>query len=125
MDIKEINVLYDRYGKPIFRLLNNGRVVSFNGKSYGFLEEDTFYNYKWKHVWWFRWGLVRDLSWNVVGFWEYVTDPYSPFLPFKQFKPFPGFVEFEPFRPFKEFKQFKPFKSFLRSNIDLSLLFNK
>ena len=36
----EIDVIYDRYGKPVFRLLSNGRVVKFNGVNAGFLVRD-------------------------------------------------------------------------------------
>lgn len=120
----EIDVLYDRFGVPTFRLLDNGRLVTFRGKSAGFMLNDSLYDYRGRHVGWFSEGIVRDHHGNVVGFGENVSDPAAPFLPFKRFKPFPGFVEFEPFRPFTQFEPFRPFKSFRWSPIPLENLFN-
>jgi len=121
---QEIDVIYNRFGEPIFRVLTDGRIVTFAGKSAGFIEGDNLYNYKGKHVGWFSEGLVRDHHGHVVGFGENVTDSIHPFLPFKQFKPFRHFIQFEPFRPFKQFEPFRPFKSFGWSNISLENLFN-
>lgn len=118
--MKEVDVFYNRYWKPILRQLSDWRLVWFNGKNYFFIDTDAIYNYDWIQVWWIEKGLIRDLSWNVLAFWENVTDTIKPFLPFKQFKPFPYFIEFEPFRPFKEFKKFKPLKTFYWSKYILT-----
>lgn len=121
---KEIDVIYNRFGEPLLRLLKNGRFVGFDGKSYGFLAKSNLYNYQGKHVGWFEKGIVRDHNGLCVGFGENPTDTPRPFTPFKQFKPFRGFVEMEPFRPFKERSPFKPFKKFGWSRIDLIDLFS-
>ena len=120
----EIDVIYNRFGKPIFRLFSNGRIVTFSGASAGFLLGDNLFNYNGKHVGWYAGGLVRDHQGHVVGFGEKVNDSTHPFLPFKQFKPFAGFVQFEPFRPFTQFEPFRPFKSLAWSNLSLEGLFN-
>lgn len=122
--MEEVDVLYNRFGKPIFRIFSNGRIVTFGGKSAGFLQGDSLYNYQGKHVGWYSEGLVRDHNGHVVGFGENVTDTIHPFLPFKQFKPFADLTQFEPFRPFTQFEPFRPFKSFIWSNIGLENIFN-
>lgn len=109
--MQEIDVIYNKNGKPLLRLLENGRFVSFNGKSIGFLDRENIYDYNGNHRGWYIGGIFRDREGKCVGFGEKVTDHRHPFLPFKQFKPFPGFVEFEPFRPFKGFPPSKPFFS--------------
>lgn len=124
MWLKEIDTIYDRYWKPIFRILPNWRFVDFKGKSYWFLDHDALFNYKGKQVGWFNQGLLRDLKWYVIGFWDKVTDPFSPFLPFKHLKPIPGLLDIEPIRPIKEIKKMKPFSFSLWSKESLSSLFN-
>lgn len=121
--MKEIDVIYDRYGRPIYRLMNNGRIVTFFGESVGFLKSDSLYNYEGKHVGWYSHGLIRDHQGQVVGFGQNVTDGIKPFLPFKQFKPFASLVGYEPYRPLTEFEPFRPFKSFYWSDIELENIF--
>jgi len=120
---QDIDVIYNRYGEPVLRLLDNGRFVDFNGKSFGFIDGLNLYNYSGQHVGWYENGIMRDHNSFAVGFGEYPTDIPRPFLPFKQFVPFKSFVEFEPFRPFKQFAPFKPFKRFEWSDIDPRNLF--
>ena len=120
---QDIDVIYNRYGEPVLRLLDNGRIVDFNGKNFGFIDGINLYNYGGQHVGWYENGIMRDHNSFVVGFGEYPTDIPRPFLPFKQFIPFKGFVEFEPFRPFKQFAPFRPFKRFEWSDIDPRNLF--
>jgi hypothetical protein len=121
---QEIDVIYNRYGEPVLRLLDNGRFVDYDGNSIGFIDDDNnLYNYNGEHVGRFEGGIMRDHNGACVGFGEESTDTPKPFLPFKQFKPFPAFVEFEPFRPFKEFAPFKPFKQFGWSDIEPRDLF--
>ncbi len=124
VNMNEVDIIYNRFGKPIYRLFDNGRIVDFSGRSFGFLQGNSLYNYQGRHIGWYSNGIVRDHSGNVVGFGEVVTDSIHPFLPFKQFKPFAGFVQFEPFRPFLQFEPFRPFKSYLWSGVELENLFN-
>jgi len=115
---QELDVIYNRYGEPVLRLLNNGRFVNFDGESAGFIDGKNLYNYDGEHVGWFEGGVMRDHEGATVGFGESPTDTPHPFLPFKQLKPFPAFVEFEPFRPFKQFAPFQSFKRFNWSEIE-------
>ena len=122
--MEEADVIYNRFGKPIFRVLSDGRFVTFSGKNVGFMAGDNLYNYRGKHVAWFTEGLIRDHHGNVVGFGERVTDTIRPFLPFKQFKPFPGFIQFPPFRPYLNVEPYRPYKMYSWSSITLEALFN-
>ena len=122
---EEIDVIYNRYGKPVLRYLKAGRIVGFNGKSIGFVSGINLYNYKGKHVGWYEKGIMRDYNGNCVGFGENPSDTPKPFLPFKQFKPFPAFVELEPFKPFKQSSPFKPFKQYGWSDTEPNELFLK
>lgn len=125
-NIIEIDVFYNRYGAPMLRLLSNGRLVSFKGKSIGFTPDGVnLFNYSGNFVGWFENGVIRDQFGNTVGFGENANDYPAPFLPFKQFKPFPNFVEFEPFRPVTQFVPFRPFKTYAWSDKDpISLFFS-
>lgn len=122
--MNEIDTIYNRYGEPILRLFDNGRFVTFDGASVGFLHGDNLYNYRGRHVGWYEGGLMRDHHGAVVGFGENPTDTPRPFLPFKQFKPFPGFPEFEPHRPMRQFVPFKPFKQLNWSDVEPDGLFS-
>ncbi len=122
--MNEIDVIYNRYGTPVLRLMDNGRILNFNGKNVGFQDDfGNLFSYKGKHVGWLENGIMRDHNGACVGFGQNPTDVPRPFLPFKQFKPFPGFPQFEPFRPFKQFSPFKPFKQFAWSDTEPENLF--
>lgn len=121
---EEVDVIYNRYGKPILRLLSDGRFVTFLGINLGFLDGDNIYNYKGKHVGWFSEGLIRDHHGHVVGFGEHVTDLTRPFLPFMQYKPYAGYVHYEPYRPYLQYPPYRPYKSYSWSNIPLEEIFN-
>lgn len=120
----EIDVIYNRYGEPVLRLLDNGRLVGFDGLSVGFLEGVNLYNYRGKHVGWFENGIMRDHDSECVGFGENVMDVPRPLLPFKQFKPFPAFVQFEEFRPFRQMAPFRTVKKYGWSELDPLTLFS-
>jgi len=123
---QEIDVIYNRYGEPVLRLLDNGRFVSFDGKSVGFIDGKNLYNYNGKHVGWFENGVMRDLNSATVGFGENPTDIPRPLLPFKQFKPFASFVEFEQYpRPLKQIAFLQPFKKFNWSEVEPLDLFSR
>jgi hypothetical protein len=122
--MNEIDVIYNRFGKPIFRLLSDDRLVTFPGKNAGFLVGDNLYNYTGKHVGWFSEGLVRDHYGHVVGFGEKVTDSIHPLLPYMQYKPYAGYVQYEPYRPYLQYEPYRPYKAYSWSSISLESLFN-
>ena len=119
----DIDTIYNQYGEPRLRLLENDRLVDFDGKSIGFIDDEDIYDYNGNHRGWYIGGLLRDHNGDCVGFGEEVTDTRYSFLPFKDFGPFPGFVEFEPFRPFKELAPYKPFFTIDWSTYDPISLF--
>lgn len=120
---QEVDVIYNRYGAPVLRLLDSGRLVRFNGKGVGFADGINLYNDSGKHVGWFEKGIMRDHNGAVVGFGESPQDMPHPFLPFRQFKPFPAFVGVESLRPLKQLAPYKPIKKFNWSVIEPIELF--
>ncbi|RJR29204.1 hypothetical protein C4564_02590 [Candidatus Microgenomates bacterium] len=122
--MKTIDVIYNRFGKPIYRMLNDGRLVYFDGRNGGLWVKNNLYNYRGKHVGWYEGGLVRDHQGRIVGFGEKVTDTIRPFLPFKQFKPFSSSPHMKPLKPLLQFEPFKPFKSYGWSSINLGNFFD-
>lgn len=120
---KEIDIFFDRYGKPILRLLDNNRIVNFQGKSIGFCDNENLYNYTGKHVGWLEGGVIRDHYGCVVAFGLNPKDEPMPFLPFTQFIPYRGYVEYEPYRPYLSYAPYKPYKMYTWSNITLIDLF--
>ena len=110
--MREIGVFYDRCGSPTLRLLDNERLVDFDGHSIGFVDNVLFYSYDSNHVGWLEGGIIRDLNGHTVAFGENPTDSLRPYLPYKQYKPYPGYVEYEPYRSDKQYPNLKPFKSF-------------
>jgi hypothetical protein len=122
--MNEIDIFFNRFGAPEIRLLDNGRFVSFSGKSLGFWDNGSIYDYRGNHLGWLENGVIRDHYGCIVWFGNNPTDFPLPFLPFKQFVPFRHFVEFEPFRPFKSFPPFRPFKNYSWSNFDIYSFFN-
>lgn len=121
--MNEVDVIYNRYGEPVLRLLDNGRFVGFNGKSFGFLSGIHLYNYNGQHIGWFEGGIMRDLNGACVGFGEYPTDNPHPYLPYRQYKPYPAYVEYEPYRPYKQYPHYKPYKQYGWSDIEPGELF--
>jgi hypothetical protein len=122
--MREIDVIYNKSGTPELRLLENGRLVDFDGNSIGFLDGEHIYDYNGVHRGWYIEGIFRDHNGDCVGFGEKIGNTPHPFLPFKEFKPFPAFVEFEPFRPFKELPPIKAIFSFSWSEHDPISIFN-
>jgi len=106
--MQEIDIIYNSFGSPVLRLLSNGRLVDYNGKSIGFIEEDCVYDYNGVHVGWYIDGIFRDHNGCCVGFGNDVQLTPHPLLPIKQICPISGFIEFEPFRPFRGFPPLKP-----------------
>lgn len=110
--MNEVTTIYDRFGYPELRLLENGRLVTFQGHSAGFLKGDGVYNYNGKHVGWYENGILRDHFGNVVGFDENPTDYPSPILPIQFIKPIPAIEEVEQIRPVTQIPPIKPIKTF-------------
>ena len=96
------DVIYDRAGQPILKLLENGRLVDFGGRSIGFIDSGSAYNYKGKHCGWYKGGILRDRNGDCVGFGEEVIDTGRPLLPTKSLRPLPASTELEPPRPVTE-----------------------
>ena len=42
-------IIYDLHGVPTFRILRNGRIVDFNGKSIGFIKAIHVFDYNGNH----------------------------------------------------------------------------
>jgi hypothetical protein len=123
--MNEVDIIFNRYGEPILRLLSNGRLVTFSGQSIGFLDGENLYTYKGKHVGWFELGIVRDHRGAVVGFGLKPTDSTMPFLPYRQWIPYRGYVGYEPYRPYKGYAPYKPFKLYSWSDFDPVTLFEQ
>jgi len=124
--MRVIDVIYNRYGYPELRLFSNGRLVTFSGKSAGFLENQDAYNYAGRHLGWYENGVLRDHWGDVVGFGEHPTDYPLPILPIKAIKPIPGIVEIERIRPITQIPPIKPIKSFYWSTFTpISLFFGQ
>jgi hypothetical protein len=124
MNEEEIDTIYDRYGNPVLRLLDDNRLVTFGGKSIGFLSGINIYNYKGKHIGWLENGIFTDHQGRCVGFGENATEISAPFLPYKQSKPLPMLVELEPLRPLCELEPFMPSKSYYWSEYEPIHIFN-
>lgn len=110
--MQEVDVIYNRYGQPELRVLENGRLVTFRGESVGFIKDDSAYDYHGHHLGWYENGILRDNWGAVVGFGEQPTDYPIPLLPLKALKPLAGLVQLEPLRPLTQLKPLKPMKTF-------------
>lgn len=124
--MKILDVIYNRFGYPELRLLENGRFVTFGGKSAGFLRRESIYDYRGRHLGWFENGVLRDHWGNVIGFGESPSDYPSPIFPIKAIKPIASIVEIEQIRPIPQIPPIKPIKSFNWSVFTpISLFFGK
>lgn len=122
--MQEVDVIYNRYGEPSLRLMDNARLVGFDGRSYGFIDGDNLYNYGGVHVGWYEKGIMRDHDGAVVGFGENPTDSPRPFLPYRQYKPYPAYVEYEPYRPYEQYAPYRPYKQYGWSEFNPLSLFS-
>lgn len=120
----ETDVIYDRYGSPILRILNDDLLVDFFGNNIGFKNNSDIYNYNGFHVGWYFGGILRDHFGNVVGFGENPTDYPFPILPIKQLKPTPYIPQIPPLKPIPNIPPFEPFKTFSWSIYDPLSLFS-
>lgn len=119
----ENDTIYDRYGKPILRLLDDGRFVDFGGQNIGYLDGQDIYNYQGKHIGWYDKGIIRDHIGNCAGFGEEITATMAPFPPFKQIKPIPAITRIEPIRPIPQIPPIRPYDTFMWSDKELIPLF--
>ncbi len=124
--MQAVDVIYNRYGRPELRLLQNGRLVTFGGKSAGFLKNQGVYDYSGRHLSWYENGVLRDHWGDAVGFGEHPTDYLSPIFPIKAIKPIPSIVKIEQIRPITQIPPIKPIKSFNWSRLTpISLFFEQ
>jgi hypothetical protein len=114
--MKEIDIIYNRFGDPELRLLGDGRLVSFNGQNYGFINGTNVYAYDGIHVGFFERGILRDHYGHTVGFGENPTDTFKPLLPLKRLKPLPGLIQLPPLRPLTQLPPLPSLKSFYWSS---------
>jgi hypothetical protein len=99
---EKADVICDKAGQPKLRLLENGRLVDFGGRSIGFIDSGSAYNYKGNHCGWYKGGILRDRNGDCVGFGEEVMDTGRPLLPPKSPEPLEAPTEIEPPRPITE-----------------------
>lgn len=121
----EVGVIYDRSGQSRLMVFQSGRLVDFSGKSIGFLDSISGYNYEGHHCGWYEDGILRDRSGDCVGFGELVTDKLHPLLPSKITRPLCGLVEVEPIRPEIQIIAPKPLKTINWSTSTLVSLFRE
>lgn len=57
---EETDVIYDEAGQPALRLLADGRLVDFHGKSIGFVDSGSVYNYQGRHCGWYEAGTKEE-----------------------------------------------------------------
>lgn len=114
--------VFDKKGNPFLVLHQNGRLVSFDGKSIGFVDGDSVFDYNGRHRGWMEKGILRDHDGFCVGFLQGAND-ISPILPIPKIPPIPAIPEIEPIRPIKEIKPIKPIKQLDWSIFDPLSLF--
>ncbi|MFA7718127.1 MAG: 4-fold beta flower protein [Candidatus Absconditabacterales bacterium] len=125
--MKEIDVIYNRYGEPVMRLMelaiNDYRFITFQGDHIGFLDGDKLYNYQGNHVGRIEGGIMRDLRGLCAGFGERIIDTIHPLLPLKRIKPVPYIPKIAPIKPVRKIGYIKPIKYFQWSVYDPRWLF--
>lgn len=116
-------IIYDSNGVPTFRILQNGRIVDFSGRSIGFIKTIHVYDYNGTHRGFFKGGILRDHSGSTVGFANNVTSSAHPLLPIKQLAPLGYLPEIEPLRPVTELPPLRPINRMDWSSLNLLDLF--
>ncbi len=96
--MKEIDVICNRTGGPIYRVLDDGRIVDFSGRSRGWLRGRYIHDYQGAQRGSYEAGLFRMDDGAVAGYGENPTGAH-PALPTRSVKPPAGSVEPEPPRP--------------------------
>lgn len=116
-------IIYDSNGVPTFRILQNGRIVDFSGRSISFIKTIHVYDYNGTHRGFFEGGILRDHLALTVGFTNYVTSSVHPSLPIKKLAPLSSLPEIEPLRPFTELPFLRPINRIDWSSLTLLELF--
>jgi len=101
-------IIYDSDGISTFLILQNGRIVDFNGINIGFKKSIHVYDYNGNHRGFLKGGILRDHKGFTVGFTDNITTPEHPILPIKQLSPSKPLPERGPLYPFTEFPPLKP-----------------
>ncbi len=105
-------VVFDSRGAAVLRILRNGRIVDFGGRSIGFVKATDVYDYNGTHRGFLDGGLLRDHDGATVGFTDNVTSSAHPLLPLRQLVPLASLDELEPLRPLPELPPLRPFDRF-------------
>ena len=117
-------IIFDQYGNPTLILHKNGRLVSFNGQSIGFLDGDSVYDYNGRHRGWLKEGVLRDHDGSCVGFTREARKSFVPIFPITKIVPIASIVAIEPIRPIKSIKPIRPIKKLSWSIFNPLSLFN-
>ncbi|MBI3952984.1 MAG: hypothetical protein HY330_00550 [Chloroflexi bacterium] len=96
--MSETDAIYNRYGTPVYRVLDDGRIVDFPGHSRGWLRGRYIYDYQGAQRGSYEGGLFRTSDGSVAGYGENPASPH-PTLPARSARPAPAPVEPEPPRP--------------------------
>lgn len=108
----EKDIIFDRYGAAILRILKNDRIITWSGQHIGFLFNNLLYNYSGSHVGWYEGGVIRDNSGSTVGFGTNPTDTPHPYWPYKQYLPYRGYIQYAPYLPYKGYPSYRPYKQY-------------
>ena len=105
--------IFDRYGIPQLRLLENGSFVSRNGQNIGYIKDgEILYNYRGKHCGWINGGILRDRNGLTVGFMKGGNDYPSPIFPIPQIPQIPFIPQIAPIPFIPQIPSIKPLKHF-------------
>jgi len=99
-DTGEIDVLWDENGNARYRILKSGRMVDFEGKSLGFIDEEgNIFDYKdGRQLAFYENGILRDVDGAVVALGQEPAGA-KPVLPDKGLIPSATEPETEPKKP--------------------------
>jgi hypothetical protein len=122
--VKEISILYDSNGNPVFRILENNKIVDFEGRRIGFIKGDDVYDYNGSHRGFYEAGILRDHWGNTVAFGDRVSSGSHPLFPLRKCPKFSRVVDLEPLLPLAELPPWKPLKTMKWSDLDPMQLFN-
>lgn len=77
----EIDTIYDLNGRPVYRVLEGGRIVDFQGTSVAWIDErSNIYDYHGMHRGWYEEGAWVGHDGGVMAFGQRVEGP-CPALP--------------------------------------------
>ncbi len=102
-----MEALYDRSGRVYAWLDENGRIISLRGNHLAFIDDDSVYNWRGKHIGWWRYGHIRESSGAVAVFTADATN-LGVVRPVRQVKPVKPVKAIAPVRPVKSVKPVRP-----------------